>query len=169
MLRSSAVLPKDTEGLADTPFASMPDPPASPKLRKTERVNVVFVLATSQLMQILVVAVVIAAIFFVLGLILLTPALLAESTHSKGSTDGTLLGMTLPVPQALIHTTLFLVALAFMYIGARAVGDGEYRSTFLDPLIDDLHTTLIARNRYRGAIAAAPDDVDSADIPSRGA
>ncbi len=164
MLRSAAVLPKESESLADTPFASMPDPPTSPGLTKTERLNVVFVLATSQLMQIMVVAVVIAAIFFVLGLILLTQPLLAEWTHNKGSTTGTLLGMTLPMPQALIHTSLFLVALAFMYIGARAVGDGEYRSTFLDPLIEDLHTTLIARNRYRGAIAAAALDVDAADV-----
>jgi hypothetical protein len=30
-----------------------------------------------------------------------------------------------------------------------------YRSTFLDPLIDDLRTTLIARNRYRGSVAVA--------------
>jgi hypothetical protein len=45
---------------------------------------------------------------------------------------------------------------AFMYLGVRAVGDGEYRSIFLDPLVDDLHTTLIARNRYRGGIATAP-------------
>jgi hypothetical protein len=47
--------------------------------------------------------------------------------------------------------TLFLGALTFMYISARAAGDAEYRSTFLDPLIDDLHTTLVARDRYRGA------------------
>jgi hypothetical protein len=47
--------------------------------------------------------------------------------------------------------------LTFMYISARAAGDAEYRSTFLDPLIDDLHTTLIARNRYRGAVVAGCD------------
>lgn len=57
--------------------------------------------------------------------------------------------MTIPVPQALIQMTLFLAALTFMYIGARAVGDGEYRSRFLDPLIDDLRLTLLARSRYR--------------------
>jgi len=44
-----------------------------------------------------------------------------------------------------------------MYVSARAAGDAEYRSTFLDPLIEDLHTTLIARNRYRGAVATACD------------
>ncbi len=161
MLRSTAALPHDCERLADTPFADMPDPPASPRLTRGERVNVVFVLATSQLMQILVVAVVIATIFFVLGLILLSEPLLAEWTHNKGSTHGTLVMMTVPVPQPLINTCLFLVALAFMYIGARAVGDGEYRSTFLDPLIGDLHASLVARNRYRGALAADAPVVDA--------
>jgi hypothetical protein len=155
MLRTTTAPPHDCGRLAGTPFADLPDPPVSPRLNRAERLNVVFVLATSQLVQILVVAAVIAAIFFVLGLILLSEPLLAEWTHNKGSTHGTLLMMTVPVPQPLINTCLFLVALAFMYIGARAVGDGEYRSTFLDPLIDDLHTTLIARNRYRGAVAAA--------------
>ena len=159
MLRSTATLPRDSDRLVDTPFAAMPDPADSPPLTRTERFNVVFVLVASQLVEILTVALVISAIFFVLGLILLSPPVLAEWTHN-GSSDGTLLGVTLPVPQALIHISLFLVALGFMYIGARAVGGGEYRSTFLDPLIDDLRTTLIARNRYRGAVAAAEWDVD---------
>jgi hypothetical protein len=162
ILRSTATLPKNSENLADTPFAALPDPSASPPLTRTERFNVVFVLVASQLVQILTVALVIASIFFVLGLILLSPRVLAEWTHN-GSSDGTLLGMTFPVPQALINITLFLVALAFMYIGARAVGGGEYRSTFLDPLIEDLQTALIARNRYRGAVAVAAPAVDGAD------
>jgi hypothetical protein len=62
-------------------------------------------------------------------------------------------GWTLPVPDSLIHMSLFLGALTFMYVSARAVGDGEYRSTFLEPRIEDLHATLIARNRYRDAAA----------------
>jgi hypothetical protein len=159
MLRSTATLPKDSERLADTPFAAMPDPPVRPPLTKAERLNVVFVVAASQLVQILIVAMVTAAIFFVLGLIVLSPPLLAEWTH-QGSSKGTLLGMTLPVPDSLIQISLFLAALAFMYISARAVGDGEYRSIFTDPLIDDLHATLIARNRYRGGIAAAAPGAD---------
>jgi hypothetical protein len=32
---------------------------------------------------------------------------------------------------------------------------------FLDPLVENLHTTLIARNRYRGGIATAPRSVTS--------
>ena len=159
MLQSTAVLPndpKDTERLADTPFATLPDAADCAPLKRAERLNVIFVLATSQLAQIVVVAVVTATIYLILGVIILDPSLLNEWTHTYKST-ATVLGFTLPVPDSLIHMTLFLGALTFMYVSARAAGDAEYRSTFLDPLIDDLHTTLIARNRYRGAVATACD------------
>jgi hypothetical protein len=73
---------------------------------------------------------------------------------NNGPEQGTWFGMTLPVPQPLPHVTMFLAALTFMYVSARAVGDGEYRTQFLDPLIDDLRLTLVARNRYRAAVAA---------------
>ena len=162
MLRSAAALPKDCERLADTPFAAMPDASdgsSSPRFTWAERANVVFVLATSQLVQITVVAVVTAAIYLILGLIVLTPELLKEWTH-VGAPTSNFLGWTIPIPGSLVHMCLVLGALTFMYISARAVGDGEYRSTFLDPLIDDLHATLIARNRYHGVVAA----VDAAEL-----
>lgn len=86
-----------------------------------------------------------------MGLIALSPEVLDSWT--RGSPDqGTWLGMTLPVPQALIHVSMFQTALTFMYVSARSVGDGEYRSEYLDPLIDDLRLTLVARSRYRAAI-----------------
>jgi MFS family permease len=156
MLHSTTVLPKDTARLADTPFSTMPDVRNSAPLKKSERLNVVFVLATSQLAQIMVVAVVTTAIYLILGLIIMSPSLLNEWTHTYTST-ATVLGWTVPVPDSLIHMCLFLGALTFMYISARAASDAEYRSTFLDPLIDDLHTTLIARNRYRNAIATSTE------------
>ena len=163
MLRSTAAaLPNDAGKLADTPFATMPETHDCAPLKRTERANVVFVLAASQFAQILVVAVVTTTIYLILGLIVLSPELLNEWTHTYKST-ATVLGLTLPVPDSLIHMTLFLGALTFMYISARAAGDAEYRSTFLDPLIDDLRTTLIARNRYRGAVALAACSVDGGD------
>jgi hypothetical protein len=137
--------------LAGTPFATMPEPSNIKRLNRTEQLNVYFVLAVSQLAHILVVAVVTAMIFFVLGLILLSPELLAAWTRN-GSSDGQFLGMTLPVPEALIQITLFLAAMTFMYVSARAVGDDDYRARFFDPLIDDLRLTLHARNRYRAAV-----------------
>jgi len=131
----------------------MADPSSGYPLTRGERFNVVFVVAASQILQIATVAVVTASIFFTLGLLLLSPPVRAEWT--KNSPDqGTMLGMTLPVPQALIHVTMFLGALTFMYVSARAVGDGEYRKDFLDPLIDDLRLTLVARNRYRARVDA---------------
>ena len=42
---------------------------------------------------------------------------------------------------------LILCAQTFMYVSARSVGDDEYKRDFLTPLIEDLHSTLIARNR----------------------
>ncbi|MCV7281012.1 hypothetical protein H7J88_15320 [Mycolicibacterium flavescens] len=139
--------------LDGTPFAAMPDPAEIKPLRRVERVNVYFVLGVSQLAQILVVAVVTALLFFVLGLILLSPELLAAWTRN-GPSDGQFLGMTIPVPEALIQVTLFLGALTFMYVSARAVGDDTYRDHFTTPLIEDLRVTLSARNRYREAVPA---------------
>jgi hypothetical protein len=135
--------------LAESPFSAMPDPLHTQPLNRAERLNVMFVLAVSQLAHIFVVAIVTALIFLVLGLILLSPELLAAWTRGEGSSDGTFLGMTIPVPQALIQVTMFLGALTFMYVSARAVGDGEYRAEFLDPLVEELRTTVTARNRYR--------------------
>ncbi|MCW2691118.1 MAG: hypothetical protein JWR37_6008 [Mycobacterium sp.] len=148
LLESATASGHHGDRLAGTPFEEMTDPAEVDELTRAERFNVAFVLVASQVVQILMVAIVTAAIFFVLGLIVLSPELLAAWTRN-GPSDGTLLGMTIPVPQALIHVTLFLGALTFMYISARAIGDGEYRSRFLDPLMDDLKLTLLARNRYR--------------------
>jgi hypothetical protein len=148
LLEKATASARHAERLTGTPFADMSEPDEPDPLTKGEWFNVVFVLAATQLAQILMVAVVTASLFFLLGLIVLSPEVLAAWTRN-GSSDGSLLGMNLPVPQSLIHVTLFLGALTFMYISARAVGDGEYRARFLDPLIDDLKLTLLARNRYR--------------------
>jgi hypothetical protein len=148
MLESVSSPHEAVHDLTDTPFAAMPDAAANEPLTKGERFNIVVVLAAAQIAHLLVVAVCTAAIFFVLGLILLSPAVLAKWT-GDGASDGTVLGMTIPVPQSLIHVTLILCALTFMYVSARSVGDAEYKRNFLSPLIEDLHTTLIARNRYR--------------------
>ncbi len=151
MLAKKTVRNKDIARMVGTPFETMPDPETAVPLSRLERLNVVFVVAASQIAQILTVAFVTCAIFFTMGLLALSPEVLADWTHN-GPTQGTVLGMELPVPQPLIHVTMFLGALTFMYISARAVGDGEYRKSFLDPLIDDLRFTLVARNRYRAHI-----------------
>jgi hypothetical protein len=134
--------------LSGTPFAATPDPSVHEPLTRAERLNLVVVLATAQIAHLLMVAICTAGIYFILGLVVLSPELLAKWT-GNGASDGTVLGMTIPVPQALIHMTLLLCALTFMYVSARSAGDDDYKRNFLSPLIDDLHATVVARNRYR--------------------
>jgi MFS family permease len=167
LLKSSASLPEDSESLAGTPFATMLDPSTGSPLTRMQHLNVVFLLAASQLIEILVVAAVGATMYLILGLIILTPPLLKEWTHNTSATS-TVFGLTFPAPDSLIHMCLFLGALTFMYISARAVDDAEYRGMFLDPLVEDLHTALTARNRYLGNVADESDKADVVDAAERG-
>ena len=152
MLTSPSSIPEDRSELAGTPFESMTAPPSSPPLSRRERTNVVFVVATSQLGQVLTAAILSGAIFFAFGLILISPELLDAWTRNEGSHDGRLLGMTLPIPDPLIQTTLLLNAITFMYLSAKAITDREYRAAFIDPLVADLQTTLLARDHYRAEL-----------------
>lgn len=154
ILRPDAKVPGDDARLEGTPFETLPDRPRRVALSRLERINVVVVVAVSQILHVLTVAVVTAAIFLVLGLILLSPELVAVWTHN-GSADGQILGMTFPIPEALIQTTMFLAALTFMYLSARVVDDPEQRTLFVDPIIDDLRLALVARDRYRTLTAIA--------------
>src|SRR4029450_835632 len=99
-----------------------------------------FVVAASQLSQILIIAAMTALLFLILGMILLSPELLAAWTRN-GRSDGSVLGMTIPVPDSLIQITFFLAALTFMYLSARTVSDEDYRGRFFDPLIAHLKLT----------------------------
>ena len=153
MMESGEPTRGKSERLVGTPFETMADPPTARPLSRVEQVNVMFVVAATQLTQILIIATMTSLIFLILGLILLSPELLAAWTRN-GRSDGSVLGMTIPVPDSLIQITFFLGALTFMYISARTVSDAEYRTRFFDPLIDDVQLTLRARDRYRAAVAA---------------
>lgn len=142
---------EDSDRLSGTPFENVADEPGVDPLSRLERVNVVFVVAASQVGQVLTVALATGTIFLVLGLIVVSPPLLASWTRDAGRNDGQILGMTLPIPDPLIQTTMMLTAITFMYLAAKAVTDKEYRSQFLDPLLDNLRLTLVARDRYRTA------------------
>ena len=110
-----------------------------------------FVVAASQLVHVLTVAAMTGGVFFVLGMILVSPPVLDAWTRGNGRPDGELLGMTLPIPDSLIQTTMLLSAITFMYLSAKVVTDTQYRSQFLDPMLADLRATLVARNRYRAS------------------
>jgi hypothetical protein len=154
MLAAASAPEPDAARLDGTPFDAIPDPANPEPLSRGERVNVLFVIAASQITQVLAVAVATTLIFLGLALVVLTPPLLDEWTNHN-TANAVILGMGVPLPQALVHVLMFLGALTFMYVSARAVGDGEYRTEFLDPLVDDLRSTVVARNRYRARISAS--------------
>ncbi|MCE9514783.1 MAG: hypothetical protein K8R24_02390 [Mycobacterium sp.] len=141
----------DSPALSGTPFDQIPDPDHTDALSVRERLNTVFVVAASQLVHVLTVAVMTGSVFFTLGLILVSPPVLDAWTRGNGRPDGELLGMTLPVPDSLIQTTMLLTAITFMYLSAKAVTDAQYRAQFLEPMLDNLRVTLRARARYRAS------------------
>lgn len=152
VLASPEPEPGDQDRLAGTPFADIADEAGIDPLSRAERANVVFVVAASQVGQVLAVALATGLIFGLLGLIVVSPEVLDAWTRGSGRSDGTFLGMTLPIPDPLIQTTMMLTAITFMYLAAKTVTDKEYRSQFLDPLLDDLRITLVARRRYRSSL-----------------
>ena len=67
--------------------------------------------------------------------------------RGNGRLDGELLWYDTAHPRlALIQTTMLLSAITFMYhLSAKVVTDTEYRAQFLDPMLADLRTTVLAR------------------------
>jgi len=155
-LLSGSGVPADAPALSGTPFDRIPDPPHTDRLSFGERLNVVFVVAASQLVHVLAVAILTGAIFLVLGMILVSPAVLDAWTRGTGRSDGEIAGMTLPIPDALIQTTMLLTAITFMYLAAKAVTDAPYRAQFVDPMLDTVKRTLRARARYRASRQDSP-------------
>lgn len=151
LLAGTDLGPAEADELAGTPFDGVPDPTDNAPLSVSEKANTVFVVAASQLVHVLTVAMMTGTVFFVLGMILVSPPVLDAWTRGNGRPDGEVLGMTLPIPNSLIQTTMLLSAITFMYLAAKVVTDTQYRAQFLDPMLADLRTTLLARNRYRAS------------------
>lgn len=148
----------DGDRLAGTPFEGVPDRPDDRGLSVGERLNTVFVVVASQVVHVFTVAVMTGTVFFVLGIILVSPPVLDAWTRGNGRPDGQLLGMTLPIPDSLIQTTMLLTAITFMYLSAKAVTDTQYRAQFLDPIIDDVRLTIVALGRYRSMPKNLPEN-----------
>lgn len=137
--------------LAGTPFAELAENPDPAPLRFGERVNLLLVVTISQLTQMLLLAAVTGAVFFTMGLIVLNPAVSDKLTNGA-PVQSVWFDVTLPISVAHLHVTALLTALTFMYVSVRAVGDGEYRKEFLDPLLAEMERALAARQRYHAAV-----------------
>lgn len=147
---AAPVSDRATDALVGTPFAGMAEPADVAPLRSGERLNLLLVATLSQVTQMLVLAGVTGAVFFTMGLIVLNPAVSDKLTNGAAP-QSVWFDVTLPVSVAHLHVTALLMALTFMYVSVRAVGDGEYRREFLDPMLGEMELALAARHRYRAA------------------
>lgn len=137
--------------LRDTPLAgAVEGPPITPlPLRRGERVNITLVLFVAQLLQILVLSVLVFCLLIALGALAINGAVIdAWLGEGFSKIQGTLFGIALPLPRALVHVSLFLAAFSGLYFAASAATDDNYRVAFFEPLLADVRVSLAARQVY---------------------
>ena len=74
----------------------------------------------------------------------------AEETCPVGQPPcpGTWFGIHVPVPQTVVHVSLFVAVLSGLYFTVSTSVDPIYRERFFDPLISDLAISLAGRDVY---------------------
>lgn len=127
--------------------------PRSP-LSRAEQINVVAVMVVSQAIQVVFFTAGLFAFFLALGIIAVPDdvAVLwsAEQTCSVGQPPcaGTWFGIHIPIPQTIVHMSLFVAVLSGLYFTVSTSVDPLYRQRFFDPLIADVAVSLAGRDAY---------------------
>ena len=143
------------ELLAGTPLAEVAGDavPRTP-LSRAEQINVVAVMVVSQSIQVVFFTAGVFAFFLALGSIAVPDdvAVLwsAEEACAVGQPPcaGTWFGVHVPVPQTVVHMSLFVAVLSGLYFTVSTSVDPIYRERFFDPLIADVAVSLAGRDAY---------------------
>jgi hypothetical protein len=61
---------------------------------------------------------------------------------------GTWFGVHIPIPQTIVHVSLFVAVLSGLYFTVSTSVDPLYRQRFFDPLIADVAVSLAGRDAY---------------------
>lgn len=138
--------------LVDTPFTE----PAGTRtpLSRAEQINVVAVMVVSQAIQVVLFTAGLFAFFLALGIIAIpydvTVLWAGEETCQVGQPPcaGTWFGVHIPIPQTVVHTSLFVAVLSGLYFTVSTSVDPLYRQRFFDPLIADVAVSLAGRDAY---------------------
>jgi hypothetical protein len=155
-LRDDRAGPSDPrELLAGTPLADQVghDPIRTP-LSRAEQFNVVAVMVVSQAIQVVFFTAGLFAFFLALGIIAIPDdvAVLwsSEETCAVGQPPcaGTWFGVHIPIPQTVVHTSLFVAVLSGLYFTVSTSVDPLYRQRFFEPLIADVAVSLAGRDAY---------------------
>lgn len=150
--------------LADTPLATKPGhQPVRTPLSLAEQVNVVAVMLVSQAIQVVFFTAGVFAFFLALGIVAVPDEVAvlwaAEETCQVGQPPcpGTWFGIHVPVPQTVVHVSLFVAVLSGLYFTVSTSVDPLYRERFFDPLISDVAVSLAGRDAYL-ELEGAPRD-----------
>lgn len=143
---SQGSLPALPARLADLAVDNGPD---EVRLRGSERTNLMLVLFLAQALQIALLAVLVFCLFIALGALAVTPSVVISWIGPDAyDTAGTLFGVQLPVPKALVQLSIFLAAFSGLYFTASAATDPLYRKAFFEPLVADVRVSLAVRQAY---------------------
>lgn len=141
--------------LAGTPLIPDPaQPPARTPLSLAEQVNVVAVMVVAQAIQVVFFTAGLFAFFLALGVIAVpddvTVLWSAEEACEVGEPPcaGTWFGVHIPIPQTVVHMSLFVAVLSGLYFTVSTSVDPLYRQRFFDPLIADVAVSLAGRDAY---------------------
>jgi len=138
--------------LIGTPFAAPAD--TRSVLSRAEQINVVAVMVVSQAIQVVLFTAGLFAFFLALGIVAIPydVAVLwaGEETCQVGQPPcaGTWFGIHIPIPQTVVHTSLFVAVLSGLYFTVSTSVDPLYRQRFFDPLIADVAVSLAGRDAY---------------------
>ena len=115
--------------------------PTRTPLSLAEQVNVVAVMVVSQAIQVVFFTAGLFAFFLALGIIAIptmsTVLWSAEESCPVGEPPcaGTWFGVHIPIPQTVVHMSLFVAVLSGLYFTVSTSVDPLYRQRFFDPLI----------------------------------
>ena len=124
--------------------------PAGPPLDRRQRVNVALVVLISHALQVIVVAVGLAAIFVVFGALAVGPEVRESWIGSTGDSllELDVLGEPVVVTEELLRVSGGIAALSGLYYAIAVLTDATYREQFLDRLSAGMCASFEARAEY---------------------
>jgi len=125
-------------------------------LRRPQRINVGLVLFVSQAVQVLAVALMVAAFFVVFGALAVTEAVREAWIGDAGDVLVTieLFGEPIQVTGELLRVAGGLAAFSGLYFAVAMLTDSTYREEFLDELTAEMRQSFRARSEYLGLLGA---------------
>jgi D-serine deaminase-like pyridoxal phosphate-dependent protein len=137
--------------LAGTPLATVArQQPNRTPLSPGEQVNVVAVMVVSQAIQVVLFTAGLFAFFLALGIIAIPHEVtvlwaMSRVAPSANRPARNLVRCHIPIPQTVVHTSLFVAVLSGLYYTVSTSVDPLYRQRFFDPLIADVAVSCRAR------------------------